>query len=184
MNDLISMWKDPKYNTIIKLILWFIFIIFVFCLALFSNRNKATNENNTPIENNNKISNIDDKNISIKYQIDDYIIDGTYSNKVFKGTVTYQDGTTYQIKYENDSLVKYDDNGDFLVISIETRYLDPNYISELFNNSKPTTLEENKSYLYNIDGSTYYVYINEDNSYKIRIIKNDKEGILEYQSLE
>ena len=141
MSDLVSLWKDPKYNTIIKLILWFIFIIFVFCLALFSNRNRATNKNNTLIENNNKISNIDDKNISIKYQIDDYIIAGTYSNKVFKGIVTYQDGTTYQIKYENDSLVKDDDNGDFLVVSIETRYLNPNYISDLFYSSKPTTLD-------------------------------------------
>ena len=61
---------------------------------------------------------------------------------------------------------------------------DHNYISELFNSSKPAILEENKSYLYNIDGITYYVYINENNSYKIRIIKNDKEGILEYQYLE
>ena len=184
MNDLVSLWNDPKYKNIIKLILWFIFIIFVFCLALFSNRNRVKNENNIPKENNNKISNIDNKNISIKYQIDDYKIDGTYSDKVFKGTVTYQDGTTYQIKYENDSLVKDDDNGDFLVISIETRYLNPNYISDLFNSSKPTILEENKSYLYNIDGTTYYVYINENNSYNIRIIKNDKEGILEYQYLE
>ena len=63
---------------------------------------------------------------------------------------------------------------------------------ELANNEKlensesteSTILEENKSYLYNIDGTTYYVYINENNSYKIRIIKNDKEGILEYQYLE
>ena len=183
MNDLVSLWNDPKYTNIIKLILWFIFIIFVFCLALFSNRNKVINKENIPIENNN-ILKIHNKSVNIKYQIDDYKIDGNYSDKIFKGTVIYQDGTTYQIKYENDSLVKDDNNGDFLVISIETRYLDPNYISELFNSSKPTILEENKSYLYNIDGTTYYVYINENNSYKIRIIKNDKEGILEYQYLE
>lgn len=184
MNDLVSMWKEPKYNTIIKLILWFIFIIFVFCLALFSNHNRIKNENNTPVESNNKILNIDNKSINIKYTFDDYTIDGTYSDNVFKGIVTYQNGTTYQIKYENDALVSDTDNDDFLVISIETRYLDPNYINDLFNNNKLTTLEENKSYLYNIDGTTYFIYINENNSYKIRIIKNDKEEILEYQVLE
>ena len=144
MNDLVSLWNDPKYKNIIKLILWFIFIIFVFCLALSSNRNKVINKENIPIENNN-ILKINNKNVNIKYQIGDYKIDGNYSDKIFKGTVTYQDGTTYQIKYENDSLVKDDNNGDFLVISIETRYLEPNYISELFNSSKPTILEENKS---------------------------------------
>ena len=53
MNDLVSLWNDPKYKNIIKLILWFIFIIFVFCLALSSNRNKVINKENIPIENNN-----------------------------------------------------------------------------------------------------------------------------------
>ena len=63
MNDLVNMWNDPKYNTIIKLILWFIFIIFVFCLALFSNRNRVKNENNIPKENNNKISRSGNKDL-------------------------------------------------------------------------------------------------------------------------
>ena len=106
MNDLVSLWNDPKYKNIIKLILWFIFIIFVFCLALSSNRNKVINKENIPIENNN-ILKINNKNVNIKYQIGDYKIDGNYSDKIFKGTVTYQDGTTYQIKYENDSLVNF-----------------------------------------------------------------------------
>lgn len=183
MSNLVKMWKDPQYKVVIKLLLWGIFMTFVICLGIFLNHDKNAKDNESNI-NSYKIINVDNMNLNIKYQLNDYVIEGDFIDNVFKGNVTYENGTSYQIKYENGSLIKDDNNGDFLVISIETRYLDPNYISNLFNSNKPVILEENKSYLYSIDGVTYYLFIDENSSYKIRIIKDDNEGILEYKILQ
>ena len=40
MSDLVSLWKDPKYKNIIKLILWAVFILIVGCLCIVSNKNQ------------------------------------------------------------------------------------------------------------------------------------------------
>lgn len=73
MSDLVSLWKDPKYKNIIKLILWAIFILFVVCLCIVSNKNQIKNNNKeeSRLEFKHKIHNLANKKLKVYYKIDD-----------------------------------------------------------------------------------------------------------------
>ena len=108
MSDLVSLWKDPKYKNIIKLILWAVFILFVVCLCIVSNKNQIKNNNKeeSKLEFKHKIHNLANKKLKVYYKIDDYIVEGVYENDIFKGTLTYDDGTSYNVKYEKGKFNK------------------------------------------------------------------------------
>ena len=85
MSDLVSLWKDPKYKNIIKLILWAVFILFVGCLCIVSNKNQIKNNNKeeSKLEFKHKIHNLAYKKLKVYYKIDDYIVEGVYENDIF-----------------------------------------------------------------------------------------------------
>ena len=185
MSDLVSLWKDPKYKNIIKLILWAIFILFVVCLCIVSNKNQIKNNNKeeSRLEFKHKIHNLANKKLKVYYKIDDYIVEGVYENEIFKGTLTYDDGTSYNVKYEKGNLTKDNDNEieDFLIVNIDTRYINPYYLIDLFNKNEATEIEKNKKYLYEIDDVKYYLSFKDNGGYSVRIINDDKENILNYE---
>lgn len=185
MNDLVSLWKNPKYKNIIKLLFWAIFIVFVSCLCIVSNKRQIKNNNyeGSMLNFNYKILNLANKKLSVYYKIEDYIVSGIYDQMLFKGTITYTDGTTYNIRFENGSLIKDNDNdiGDFLLINIDTRFIEPNYLISILNGNNATIIERDKSYLYTINDIKYYLNISDDGSYSVKMIKDNKESIFEYK---
>ena len=185
MSDLVSLWKDPKYKNIIKLIMWAVFILFVGCLCIVSNKNQIKNNNKeeSKLEFKHKIHNLAYKKLKVYYKIDDYIVEGVYENDIFKGTLTYDDGTSYNVKYEKGNLTKDNDSeiGDFLIVNIDTRYINPNYLIVLFNKNEATEIEKNKKYLYEIDDVKYYLSFKDNGGYSVRIINDNKEDILNYE---
>ena len=187
MSDLVSLWKDPKYKNIIKLILWAIFILFVVCLCIVLNKNQIKNNNKeeSRLEFKHKIHNLANKKLKVYYKIDDYIVEGVYENDIFKGTLTYDDGTSYNGKYEKGNLTKDNDNEieDFLIVNIDTRYINPYYLIDLFNKNEATEIEKNKKYLYEIDDVKYYLSFKDNGGYSVRIINDNKENILNYDCL-
>ena len=106
-----------------------------------------------------------------------------YENDIFKGTLTYEDGTSYNVKYEKGILTKDNDSeiGDFLIVNIDTRYINPNYLIVLFNKNEATEIEKNKKYLYEIDDVKYYLSFKDNGGYSVRIINDNKEDILNYE---
>ena len=185
MSDLVSLWKDPKYKNIIKLILWAIFILFVVCLCIVLNKNQIKNNNKeeSRLEFKHKIHNLANKKLKVYYKIDDYIVEGVYENDIFKGTLTYDDGTSYNVKYEKGNLTKDNDNEieDFLIVNIDTRYINPYYLIDLFNKNEATEIEKNKKYLYEIEDVKYYLSFKDNGGYSVRIINDNKENILNYE---
>lgn len=187
MSDLVSLWKDPKYKNIIKLILWAVFILFVGCLCIVSNNNQIKNNNKeeSKLEFKHKIHNLANKKLYVYYKIDDYIVEGVYENDIFKGTLTYDDGTSYNVKYEKGNLTKDNDNdneiGDFLIVNIDTRYINPYYLIDLFNKNEATEIEKNKKYLYEIDDVKYYLSFKDNGGYSVKIINDNKENMLNYE---
>lgn len=185
MSDLVSLWKDPKYKNIIKLILWAIFILFVLSMCIVMNKNQIKKNNNEEsiLKFNYKILNLANKKLKVYYKLDDYIVEGVYENAIFKGTITYNDGTSYNVKYEKGSLTKDNDNeiGDFLIVNIDARYINPNYLIDLFNKNEAIELEKDKRYLYEIDGIKYYLDIKDNSGYSVKMIIDNKENILNYE---
>ena len=174
-----------KYKNIIKLILWAIFILFVVCLCIVLNKNQIKNNNKeeSRLEFKHKIHNLANKKLKVYYKIDDYIVEGVYENDIFKGTLTYDDGTSYNVKYEKGNLTKDNDNEieDFLIVNIDTRYINPYYLIDLFNKNEATEIEKNKKYLYEIDDVKYYLSFKDNGGYSVRIINDNKENILNYE---
>lgn len=183
MNDLVSLWKNPKYKNIIKLLFWAIFIVFVSCLCIVSNKRQIKNNSNevSMLDINNEILNLANRKLSVYYKLDDYVVDGIFDEMMFKGKITYVDGTSYNVKYENGSLVKDNDYGEFVIISVDARYMNPLYLIELFSENKDIMKKKDNSYYYVIDNVKYYLNINTSGSYSVKMIKDNKESIFEYK---
>lgn len=183
MNDLVSMWKEPKYKNIIKLMFWAIFIVFVSSLCVISNKRQIKNNNyeGSMLNLNNEILNLANRRLNVYYKLDDYVVEGIFDEMMFKGKITYIDGTSYNVKYENGSLVKDNDNGEFVIISVDAKYMNPLYLIELFIQNQDIMKKENNSYYYNIDNVKYYLSISNDDSYSVKMIKDNKESIFEYK---
>ena len=86
MSDLVSLWKDPKYKNIIKLILWAIFILFVLCVCIVMNKNQIKKNKNEEsiLKFNYKILNLANKKLKVYYKLDDYVVEGIYENTILK----------------------------------------------------------------------------------------------------
>ena len=183
MNDLVGLWKNPKYKNIIKLLLWIVFMVFVSCLCIVLNKrqNKNVDIENVMVEIETELDSLNNKKLSVYYKIDDYVVDGTFDNKVFKGSIKYNDGSVYDVKYENDSLVRDNDNGEFVILNVNAKYMDPLYLMELFNENKDIMEKKDNSYYYVIDNVKYYLNINTSGSYSVKMIKDNKESIFEYK---
>lgn len=180
MSNFIELLKNKRYRTLIKLILWLIFMTVVCCLAVASNtRNIMINDDSKVVLSFNY-----DK-IKVNYVLDDFVIDGVVENNVFVGNIVYKNGLSYQIKYENGNLIKAGDNviDEYVLIRFDDNYLIPDYLINLFNENDADVIEENKVFNYNIDGKIYKVTIVNEYHYLINIIDGDVNVELNYEKV-
>ena len=184
MKELNDLWKNPKYKALIKLLLWVIFFLIIYSLILVSNnRIIKNNEEGSKNEiNYTKILNLSFNTLSVKYELNDYYVEGIVKNNIFNGYINYKDGTTYKIKYDGNTITKINDssnNDEYIVISIDSQYLLPSYLVNLFKKNEPKKIDTN-IYSYKIGDIEYQVKYNDKELYEINIIENDKISKLMY----
>lgn len=180
MSDFTELLKNKRYRTLIKLILWLIFMAVVCCLAV------ASNKRNIMINDDSKVVlSFDYDKIKVNYVLEEFVIDGVVENNVFVGNIVYKNGLSYQIKYENGNLIKVGDNviDEFVLIRFDDNYLIPDYLINLFNENDADVIEENKVFNYNINGKIYKVTIVNEYHYLINIIDGDVNVELNYEKV-
>lgn len=187
MKDLDDMWKNPKYNSLLKLLLWVIFFIVIYSIIILSNnitirRNEIESVNTS---NENKLLDLKYNKLQVKYDLKDYYIEGIVERGVFNGTIEYTDGTIYKIKYDGNNISKISDidsSEEYILISFNNKYLLPSYIIDLCKNNAPFKIE-NGVYSYMIDDVEYEIMYTEKEVHQINIIKDNEKTILEYNVL-
>ncbi len=189
MRNFIELWKDKKYRSLIELVLWFIFIIVICCLAILSDSKRLINNNEEEERNvyfSKMILDLNYSKIQVKYNLSDYIAQGIVENNIFNGTIKYNNGKVYNVKYENGNLIKDNDNesDDFLLIYINSKYLIPAYLINLFNSNEAEVIDENKLYKYTIDSVVYELEIINEYHYQIKIYDNDVVSLLDYEKID
>lgn len=188
MKEIIELWKNKKYRTLIKLTLWIIFIIIICALAIVSDTQKKI-KNNQEAEKDvyfsKMILDLNYNKIKVDYELEEYIAQGIVENNIFTGSIKYKDGKTYNVKYENGNLIKDSDNpnDEYLLIHINSKYLLPAYLINLFNNNEAQIIEENKKIKYTIDNITYELEIINEYHYQIKINDNDIISFLDYEKI-
>lgn len=188
MKELIELWKNKKYRSLIKLILWFIFIIIICCLAILSDAKRI--QNNTKAEEESiyfkkMILDLNYHKIKVKYNLDEYTAEGIVENSIFTGTIKYNNEKIYNVKYENGNLTKEttNSNEEYLLIHINSNYLQPAYLINLLNQNEPQVLKENTKFKYNIDNIIYELEILNEYHYQIKITDNDITSTLDYEKI-
>lgn len=179
MKDFIELLKNKKYRTLIKLILWIMFMIVVCCMAVASNKRNV----NTDDDVNKVVLKFDYDRIKVNYVLDDFTITGVVEDDVFEGRIVHKNGFSYQIKYENGNLTKVGDSvvDEFVLIQFDNDYLIPNYLINLFNENDADVIEENKVFNYNIDGRIYKLTVVNEYHYIINLSDGDVQIELNYE---
>lgn len=187
MKELIKLWDNPKYKALIKLLLWVIFFLIIYSLIIVSNnRTIKNNEEDSKNEiNYTKILNLSYNTLKVRYELNDYYVEGLVQNNIFNGYINYKDGTTYNIKYDGNTITKINDsiNDEYIVISINSQYLLPSYLVNLFKNNESKKVDTN-TYSYKIGDIEYQVKYNDKELYEINIIENDIISKLMYSVVD
>ena len=185
MEELKNLWKNPKYNALIKLIMWAIFLIIIYIFIILSAehiKNKNDKESIDNIYTHNLLNLVYNK-LSVKYNLVDYYIECIVEKNIFTGTIEYTDGTIYKIKYDGKNISKISsiDNSkeEYLLISFKSEYLIPTYLKELIDKHKPSKIVNN-NYYYQIDNIEYQIKQDNTSIYEIVIKDGDLVSKLEY----
>ena len=187
MKEIKELWDNPRYKALIKLLLWVIFFLVIYSLILVSNnRTIKNNEEDSKNEiNYTKILNLSYNTLKVRYELNEYYVEGFVQNNIFNGYINYKDGTTYNIKYDGNTITKINDsiNDEYLVISIDNQYLLPSYLVNLFKNNKPKQIDTNV-YSYKLGDIEYQVKYNDKELYEINIIENGNISKLMYSVVD
>lgn len=193
------LWSHPFYNSLIKLGMWFLFflILYIFLIAgrSTSNLNNKKAEENIKQENTKpKISYIDMKKnlingeLSITYNIGDYILTGLINNNVLTGTLEDNDNL-YKIEYDGEKIyqVKKEEKNENeeILTDINKNYLLPSKIIEIIDDPKVIGKKsaDELTYSYDIDGVAISFYLNEKSIEKIIILDGNITYNLEYKEV-
>ena len=187
MKEIKELWDNPKYKALIKLLLWIIFFLVIYSLILVSNNHTIKNneEDSKNEVNYTKILNLSYNTLKVRYELNEYYVEGIVKNNIFNGYINYKDGTTYNIKYDGNTITKINDSikDEYLVISIDSQYLLPSYLVSLFNNNKPKQIDTNV-YSYKLGDIEYQVKYNDKELYEINIIEKDNISKLMYSVVD
>lgn len=188
MNELKDLWGNPKYNALLKLIIWGIFFIIIYALIIMNSQRTINNNNEESKKNiyNQKLINLKYNTLKVKYTMLDYYVEGTVEKNIFIGTIEYTDGTMYKIKYDGKNISKISNiegiDEEYILISINSKYLLPSYIMNLIEDKDPDKIN-GTSHIYNIDDIEYEIKSNQESIYEITITENNIISKLEYSVL-
>jgi hypothetical protein len=184
-----ELWAVPKYKLLIKLGMWFVFFLIIYVLAgitSITNKNQEAISNPSTINFSQMKQNLINNDLSVKYTINDYYIEGNIKSNVFVGTLETNDGT-YKIKYDGLKLYQVKKellNETTLLNDINITYLLPKNILNIINNINDVKKSsDNKIYSYNNNNSTISVYLTDTAITKIIILENNITYELEYEKL-
>ena len=184
-------WRVPYKKAGIKLLGYFLFFIIFFLIAALGSNfdSQFVNENvnnlttttvNTEaytykqkllLENKHFVNYV----ITIGEEV--YTIDGSLNKGILEGYLETKDGIK-KIKLENSVLYEVGNEDIILEINLNLLFIDVNNIINKITSSRAYIEEKdnNKTYTYNIilgnENSTYKVYTNEINIYKIEIFND------------
>ena len=87
MKEIKDLWDNPKYKALIKLLLWIIFFLVIYSLILVSNnRTIKNNEEDSKNEvNYTKILNLSYNTLKVRYELNEYYVEGFVQNNIFNG---------------------------------------------------------------------------------------------------
>lgn len=192
MDDFFDKWnQNPKFRAGVKLtvysVIFIFFSIFIIVSARTQNLNRVNNQSNIideTLNDNNKNIIILSDSYTYKYSINindqNYIIDGTYENKVYNFTVIYEDVIT-NYKFQDNKYYKIEDDEikedtDFqLFEGVSIEYFSIDKINKYLEISK---LENDGYRVYLKD----IIYDNATDDY-ILFVKNDNKISVDYTKL-
>ena len=193
------LWAHPFYNSLIKLGMWFLFflILYIFLIAGRSTPNLNNKKEEETIKQEAikpKISYIDmkknlsERELSITYNIGDYILTGLINNNILTGTLEDSDNL-YKIEYDGEKIyqVKKEEKqeNEELLTDINKNYLLPSKIIEIIDDPKVIGKKsaDELTYSYDIDGVAISFYLKENSIEKIIILDENITYNLEYKEV-
>ena len=192
------LWKNPFYNSLIKMGMWVVFFLIIYLCLFISYKGNDNNpgKSSSPSETEKALSyaqmkkDLVEKELNIKYILDDYYITGIVKDNVLTGTLEDNKDNTIKIKYDGEKVyqVKKEEEKvkDDLLKDITKEYLLPKKIVELVDDPKIIGVKstDGTSYTYNLDKVNITFYLNTKAVEKIIILEGNKTYELEYEVID